>query len=121
MSQIFIILPCILISIFLTSPCSTSLLLIDHKNPCRAYGNGSVYDITNLVKSWPVTLQGPGFGGGEYFYWWSCAGKTQHCENKDIAVCQQASDNSGIQYNAGNLSPQLWFGPFNGPEGQVNK
>jgi hypothetical protein len=108
-------LRCILISIFLINLSSASLLLVDHKNPCRAYGNASVYDITNLAKTWPITLTGPGFGGIErYYYWWSCAGHTGHCNNPDTAVCQQRVDGSLPLFNAGNVSPQLWFGKFNG-------
>jgi len=121
MSQTFIILTYILISIFLTSFSSASLLLIDRKNPCRAYGNASVYDITNLVKTWPVALQGTGADGREYNYWWSCAGKTGVCEDTDTAICQQRTDGVKIRYNAGNVSPQLWFGKFNGPAFQVIK
>jgi len=120
MSQTLIILKCFLISIFLINLSSASLLLVDHKNPCRAYGNASVYDITNLVKTWPITLNGNGYGG-EYYYWWSCAGKTQHCEDNDVAVCQQRTDGSIVRFNAGNVSPQLWFGKFNGPAFQVLK
>ena len=115
-----ITLHCILISVFLINLCSPSLLLVDHKNPCRAYGNASVYDITNLVKKWPVGLKGPGVGG-EYTYWWSCAGKTQKCADKDTAICQQPFSDPFVQFNAGNVSPQLWFGIFNVPETQVNK
>ncbi|CAF1087823.1 unnamed protein product [Adineta ricciae] len=109
----------IVLSICLMNICSGSLLLIDRKNPCRAYGNGSVYDITNLVSQWPVTLKGSGYGG-EYYYWWSCAGNTRYCEDADTAVCQQRTDGPSIQYNAGNVSPQLWFGVFNGAATQVN-
>jgi hypothetical protein len=121
MSQISIILSCILISIFLTNLCSASLLLVDRKNPCRAYGNASVYDITNLVKTWPVTLKGSGFYGEEYIYWWSCAGTTRQCEDTDTAICQQRTDGPTIRFNAGNVSPQLWFGVFNGAAFRVIK
>ena len=121
MPKISIILSCTLISIFLINFCSASLLLIDRKNPCRAYGNASVYDITNLVKTWPVTLKGTGFDGNEYVYWWSCAGNTRECEDKDVAICQQRTDGAQIRFNAGNVSPQLWFGIFNGPAFHVIK
>ena len=53
-------------------------------------------------------------------YWWSCAGNTRYCEGVDIAVCQQRTDGPSIQYNAGNVSPQLWFGVFNGAATQVS-
>ena len=119
MSQIRIIISLVLINVFLMNLCSTSLLLVDHKNPCRAYGNASVYDITNLVKKWPVGLRGPGVGG-EYVYWWSCGGITRKCKDNDIAVCQQPTSDPIVQFNAGNVSPQLWFGVFNGPEVEVN-
>ncbi|CAF1491617.1 unnamed protein product [Adineta steineri] len=120
MLQVYIILSYILINTFQINLCSASLLLVDRKNPCRAYGNASVYDITNLVKEWPITLQGPGFSAGEYNYWWSCAGKTQYCEDIDTAVCQQRIDGSPVRFNAGNVSPQLWFGLFNGAAFQTN-
>ncbi|CAF3751216.1 unnamed protein product [Rotaria sordida] len=120
MSQTSIILSCVLISIFLTNLCWASLLLVDRKNPCRAYGNASVYDITNLVKTWPVTLKGTGFDGREYIYWWSCAGKTRQCEDTDTAICQQRIDEPVLRFNAGNVSPQLWFGLFNGAVVQNN-
>ncbi|CAF1105214.1 unnamed protein product [Rotaria magnacalcarata] len=119
MSQTSIILSCILISIFLKNICLASLLLIDPKNPCRAYGNASVYDITDLVDTWPAALNGPGFGG-KYIYWWSCAGNTGKCEDTDVAVCQQRVDAPELQFNAGNVSPQLWYGLFNGPASQSN-
>ncbi|CAF3036867.1 unnamed protein product, partial [Rotaria sp. Silwood2] len=115
MSRTSIILSCILITIFLINFSFASLLLIDRKNPCRAYGNASVYDISNLVKTWPITLDGPGFGG-EYIYYWSCAGRTGICEDTDAAVCQQRTTELVPRWNAGNVSPQLWFGLFNGPE-----
>ncbi len=118
MSRTSIILSYILITIFLINFSSASLLLIDRKNPCRAYGNASVYDITNLVKTWPITLSGSGFGG-EYTYYWSCAGRTGICEDTDVAVCQQRTDELELRWNAGNVSPQLWFGIFNGPAGHV--
>ncbi len=122
MFQISIILRCILISIFLINLSSASLLLVDHKNPCRAYGNGTVYDITNLAKPWPITLKGTGFSGVEYyFYWWSCAGRTGYCNNPDTAVCQQRIDGPPIRFNAGNVSPQLWYGQFNGGPFKVLK
>jgi hypothetical protein len=107
MFQTSIILKFILISILLINLSSASLLLVDHKNPCRAYGNGSVtYDITNLVKTWPVTLTGTGAGGFEhYYYWWSCAGHTGHCGDPDTAVCQQRVDGALPLFNAGNVSP----------------
>lgn len=98
--------------------CSGSLLLIDRKNPCRAYGNASVFDITNLVKQWPIGINGPGFGG-EYTYWWSCAGNTKMCEDPDVAVCQERIDSPIPKWNAGNLAPQLWYGVFNGAAFQV--
>lgn len=98
-----------------------SLLLIDRHNPCRAYGNASVYDITNLVKTWPVLLNGTGIDGKEYKYWWSCSGNIGECQDSDVAVCQQRLDGPTIQFNAGNLSPQLWFGQFNGAISQVNE
>jgi len=120
MARTSIILSCTLISIFLISFSSARLLLIDRKNPCRAYGNGSVYDITNLVKTWPIALDGPGFGG-EYIYYWSCAGRTGICEDTDTAVCQQRPDELELRWNAGNVSPQLWFGLFNGPAFHVMK
>ncbi len=121
MSHISIILSYILISIFLPNLCSSSLLLVDRKNPCRAYGNASVYDITNLVKTWPITLQGTGFDGSEYTYWWSCAGKTRYCEDPDTSICQQRTDGTPVRFNAGNVSPQLWFGIFNGAAFHVTK
>ncbi|CAF2638903.1 unnamed protein product [Rotaria sp. Silwood2] len=120
MFQTSVIVSCILISIFLINLCWTSLLLVDRKNPCRAYGNASVYDITNLVDTWPVPLKGPGFDGREYIYWWSCAGETRQCEDTDTAICQQRIDESSLRFNAGNVSPQLWFGLFNGPAVQDN-
>ena len=110
---------CMLISLFLLHLSSASLLLIDRKNPCRAYGNATVFDITNLVKNWPVTLQGTGCDGREYYYWWSCAGRTGYCTDSDSAVCQQRTDESQIRFNAGNVSPQLCFGQFNGAISQV--
>ena len=110
-----------LISLFLFHLSSASLLLIDRKNPCRAYGNASVFDITNLVRQWPVTLKGSGYDGREYNYWWSCAGRTGFCTDPDTAVCQQRTDETEIQFNAGNVSPQLWFGQFNGARGQVRQ
>lgn len=97
-----------------------SLLLIDRHNPCRAYGNASVYDITNLAKTWPILLNGTGIDGREYTYWWSCTGQTGQCQDPNVAVCQQRIDEPIIQFNAGNLSPQLWFGQFNGAMSQVN-
>lgn len=112
------LLPYLLPFIYLAVLCQASLLLVDPKNPCRAYGNASVYDISNLFTEWPVTLQGPGVGG-EYYYWWSCAGNTRYCEDTDVAICQQRTDQTNIRFNAGNLSPQLWFGVFNGPAAQV--
>lgn len=54
MSRTLVILSCVVIVIFVKDFCSASLLIVDRKNPCRAYGNWSVYDITNLVKTWPV-------------------------------------------------------------------
>jgi hypothetical protein len=122
MAQTQLILICVLISIFLTNLSSASLLLVDRKNPCRAYGNASVYDITNLVKTWPIFLKGNGFYSQEvYNYFWSCAGNTKYCEDTDVAVCQQRTDAPIIRFNAGNVSPQLWFGKFNGPAFQVLK
>lgn len=111
----------VLISIFLINLSLGSLLLVDRKNPCRTYGNATVYDITNLVKKWPVTLVGSGIDDKEYNYYWSCAGKTQYCEDTDTAVCQQRTDATELRFNAGNVSPQLWFGQFNGGPFQVIK
>ena len=98
---------------------SCSLLLVDRKNPCRAYGNATVFDITKLVDKWPITLTGPGADGREYYYWWSCLGKTDQCSDPDVAVCQRRTDQSDLFFNAGNLSPQLWFGQFNGASVEV--
>lgn len=100
---------------------SASLLLVDRHNPCRAHGNGTVYDITNLVPKWPVPLNGTGFNGEEYIYWWSCAGKTELCDDPDVSVCQQRTDGAPIRFKAGNVTPQLWFGLFNGAATQVGK
>ncbi|CAF4198122.1 unnamed protein product, partial [Rotaria magnacalcarata] len=36
------------------------------------------------------------------------------------AVCQQRVDAPELQFNAGNVSPQLWYGLFNGPASQSN-
>ena len=121
MSQLSSILPYLLTILFLRNLCSGSLLLVDHKNPCRAYGNGTVYDITNLVEAWPVALKGSGFDGTEYIYWWSCAGSTRHCRDKDSAICQETMGRYPVDFNAGNVSPQLWFGLFNGAAFQVIK
>lgn len=109
----------ILLSAMLVSFSSASLLLVDRKNPCRAYGNASVYDITNLVPHWPAQLLGAGADNSQYYYWWSCAGMTQKCQDTDVAVCQQRTDEQILTWNAGNVSPQMWFGVFNGPAGQV--
>lgn len=121
MTKLSTILTYILINIFVIEFSSASLLLVDRKNPCRAYGNASVYDITNLVKTWPTTIMGSGFDRKEYIYWWSCAGKTVHCQDTDTAVCQQRTDGTEIRFNAGNVSPQLWFGTFNGAAFQVKR
>ena len=101
--------------------CAPSLLLVDRHNPCRAHGNATVYDITNLVPQWPIPLKGTGYNGQEYIYWWSCAGKSQQCDDPDVSVCQQRTDGAPIRFKAGNLSPQLWFGLFNGAAAQVQK
>ena len=121
MFRILTLLSCFVIVTFLINPSSTSLLLVDPKNPCRAYGNASVYDITNLVEKWPVAIKGPGFDEREYTYWWSCAGKIKLCSNEDVAICQQRMDETILRFDAGNVSPQLWFGVFNGPAVQVNE
>lgn len=109
----------IVIYSMLVKTSSASLLLIDEKNPCRARGNATVFDITNLVEKWPVPLKGSGVGG-EYIYWWSCSGNTKVCDDSDTTVCQQRADESILTFNAGNLSPQLWFGQFNGASVQVS-
>lgn len=119
MSKASIILSFILAGLLLTNFSSASLLLVDRKNPCRAYGNASVYDITNLVQQWPAGVVGTGFDGRVYIYWWSCAGAMRKCESDDVAVCQHQMGGSGRDFNAGNLSSQLWFGQFNGAASEV--
>ena len=119
MSCSSLIVSWLLLSLCLVRLCSTSLLLVDRQNPCRAHGNASIYDITNIVKQWPLALKGTGADGREYIYWWSCAGHTGECEDVDTTVCQQRTDQTELRFDAGNLTPQLWFGQFNGATGQV--
>eukprot|EP00039_Didymoeca_costata_P016139 m.285511 g.285511 ORF g.285511 m.285511 type:complete len:218 (-) comp16341_c0_seq16:48-701(-) len=99
-------------------------ILVPDKNPCVAYGNGSVFNISSLF-DWPVKVRGPGLGG-EYEYTWDCHGGVK-CENDDdnktllamqpsIAVCQTkvSGDGSvGLSFPAGYATQTMWFASFN--------
>jgi len=89
-----------------------SLLVKDKTNPCRAYGNGTTYDISNLF-NWPIQITGPG-NGGPYPYWWSCLGKGTACGD-NVAVCQLAS---GIYWDGGDVPSALWLANYNPPANQ---
>ncbi|CAM4886127.1 unnamed protein product [Rotaria socialis] len=109
-----------LFGLLLDSFTSASLLLVDRNSSCRAYGNASVYDITNLVPQWPTGIVGTGFDGRVYIYWWSCVRSMRRCDSDDVAVCQQQRGGSMQEFNAGSLSSQLWFGQFNGVASESN-
>eukprot|EP01092_Planopodium_desertum_P011214 TRINITY_DN5125_c0_g1_i2.p1 TRINITY_DN5125_c0_g1~~TRINITY_DN5125_c0_g1_i2.p1 ORF type:complete len:101 (+),score=5.28 TRINITY_DN5125_c0_g1_i2:28-303(+) len=63
----------VLLLAFCFSFASASLLIKDKHNPCRAYGNATTYDITDLF-DWPITVSHPGGYNQTYTYWWSCNG-----------------------------------------------
>lgn len=102
-----------------------SLLLRDTANPCVAYGNGTVFNITSLFR-WPAVVNGMTDGDGkQYEYSWACGGlrlsaadsrngtSAPPCGGDDVAVCQHDRPLT-LDYNAGAVSTALWLGQFNG-------
>ena len=92
-----------------------SLLLRDAHNPCVAYGNATVFNITSLFE-WPATALGTDFEQKQYQYSWACAGlpiattaskrgnqsSSAVCAG-DVAVCQHDRP-LALDFNAGAVS-----------------
>eukprot|EP01092_Planopodium_desertum_P010372 TRINITY_DN45_c0_g1_i1.p1 TRINITY_DN45_c0_g1~~TRINITY_DN45_c0_g1_i1.p1 ORF type:complete len:187 (+),score=7.73 TRINITY_DN45_c0_g1_i1:51-611(+) len=91
--------------------CSASLLVRDKENPCRAYGNGTTYDISDLF-DWPVKVSWTGSYDQTFTYWWSCNGNLTiapyECD-AGTSICQRADN----YYDCGDVAPALWLGNFN--------
>ena len=102
-----------------------SLLLRDAANPCVAYGNGTIFNITSLFR-WPAVVDGlEDADGKQYQYSWACGGlrlsgragpkngTLAPCGGDDVAVCQHDRP-LALDYDAGAVSTALWLGQFNG-------
>ncbi|EDQ89063.1 uncharacterized protein MONBRDRAFT_25635 [Monosiga brevicollis MX1] len=79
-------------------------LRVDPEVPTRAYGNGTTFDITNILP-YPVTVQGPGFPNSTYTYIFDpvhgvpCGGMPSN-----TAVCQHAD----FLRNCGLTNGTIW-------------
>jgi hypothetical protein len=107
----------------LATTATASLLIRDAHNPCVAYGNATIFNITSLFR-WPAVVTGPpDYDNKKYQYSWACGGLAAKamangshtaCADNDTAVCQH-DPTTGLEYNAGALSTALWLGAaFNG-------
>eukprot|EP01087_Luapelamoeba_hula_P008971 TRINITY_DN2285_c0_g1_i1.p1 TRINITY_DN2285_c0_g1~~TRINITY_DN2285_c0_g1_i1.p1 ORF type:complete len:177 (-),score=15.46 TRINITY_DN2285_c0_g1_i1:115-645(-) len=87
-----------------------SQLRVDPTNPLRAYGNGTVFDISKVFQ-WPVTINDDPRG---YQYWYNPTGRACQTQptNTAPAVCQKAD----TYYNCGEWASPVWT--FDGFEQQ---
>eukprot|EP01121_Diplochlamys_sp_Union-15-3_P015735 TRINITY_DN5254_c0_g1_i1.p1 TRINITY_DN5254_c0_g1~~TRINITY_DN5254_c0_g1_i1.p1 ORF type:complete len:173 (+),score=30.65 TRINITY_DN5254_c0_g1_i1:25-519(+) len=84
--------------------CLSSQLEPDAKNPCVAYGNGTVFDISSLF-SYPVVISDD---PRNYTYWWNpCSG--YKCNSYQppgkFAICQKADQ----FYGCGLYESPIWL------------
>ncbi|EGD77761.1 hypothetical protein PTSG_08850 [Salpingoeca rosetta] len=78
-------------------------LLVDPKNPLRATGNGTAFDISSVLK-YPALTTGPGFNPPIYKYHFDPHGLD--CDNQGKAVVCQDAD---FPRNCGHPDSAIWM------------
>ena len=83
------------------------MLTRDPDNLCKAYGNGTFFDISGVLE-YPAQAQGPGINPAIWNYWYSPC-KLYPCDGypdtNDNAVCQLADQ----YYNCGTMQNAVWL------------